>query len=266
MNKKDGPRILVLDIETFPILGNIWGLFDQNVSIGQIEKDWSLLSWSAKWLGDPENKVMYMDQRRARDINNDKAILKGIWKLLDECDIVLGHNVKQFDCKKLNARFALNGMDPPSSYKVLDTLTIARRHFSFTSNKLEYLSDKLCTKYKKLKHKKYPGYELWKECYAKNKDAFKEMEKYNKHDVFSTEEVYNKLKPWDNTINFNLYSSSTGTTCSCGASSWVRNGYAYTAVAKYQRYKCRKCSSEIRDRKNLLDKDKKESLKSGTTR
>ena len=32
------PRIGVIDIETAPIVGNVWGLYDQNVGINQIEK------------------------------------------------------------------------------------------------------------------------------------------------------------------------------------------------------------------------------------
>jgi len=264
MKNKSGPRILVLDIETAPIIASVWGLFDQNIGLNQIETDWHLLSFAAKWYG--EKKVFYEDQSKVKDIENDKKLLQKLWTLMDSADIILGQNSKAFDVKKIQARFAFHNMPPTSSFKQLDTLKIARKHFAFTSNKLEYLSNKLCKKYKKLKHSKFSGFELWKECLAGNKAAWAEMKKYNIHDTLATEELYDVLKVWDNSINFNLYSSSTGTTCTCGSSSWVRNGYAYTSVAKYQRYKCKKCSSEIRDRKNLFDKAKKESIKSGTTR
>ena len=266
MKNKSGPRVLYVDIETSPIISYCWGLFDQNIGLNQIHTDWHLLSWAARWSDDPEGKTMYMDQSKAKDIENDKKILQGIWKLLDESDIVVGQNSKSFDIKRLNARFLIHGMAPPSSFKQIDTLRLMRKHFSMTSNKLEFLSDKLCKKYKKLKHNKFSGFELWKECLKGNKSAWKEMSTYNRHDVLSTQELHEIIKAWDNSINFNLYSSSTGTTCTCGASNWLRNGYAYTSVAKYQRYKCKKCSSEIRDRKNLLDQDKKESLKTGTSR
>jgi Aeromonas phage DNA polymerase exonuclease subunit len=269
MKKNQGPKVLILDLETAPILGHVWSLWENNVALNQIERDWFILSFAAKWMdmpGQPKNKIMYMDQSKIKNIEDDTKLLKTLWKLVDEAEIILTQNGKSFDTRKMNARFLLAGMSPPSSYKQIDTLRIAKKHFSLTSHKLEYMSSKLCKKYKKLKHKKFPGFELWKECLARNKAAWKEMAIYNKFDVFSTEELYNVLKPWDNSINFNLYSSSTGTVCTCGASEWQRNGYAYTSVAKYQRYKCKKCSSEIRDRKNLLDKDKKESLKTGTVR
>lgn len=257
-------KALVFDVETAPILGYVWGLWDNNIALNQIHSDWHILSWSAKWLG--SKTVMYQDQRYAKNVEDDSKLLKRIWKLLDEADIVITQNGKSFDVKKLNARFVLHGFQPPSSYKHIDTKLLAKKHFAFTSNKLEYMSDKLCAKFKKLKHTKFQGFELWKECLAGNLVAWKEMERYNKYDVLALEELYKKLIPWDNAINFNLYSRDNVTRCTCGSANFKRNGYFYGAVGRYQRYKCVNCGSEIRDRTNTLDEDKRKSLKTGTTR
>lgn len=254
----------MLDIETAPILGFVWQLFDQNVSLNQIKSDWYILSWSAKWLG--ESKVMYMDQRFAKNLENDVPLLRGIWELLDQADICITQNGKNFDHKKLNARFILNGFQPPSSFKYIDTLILAKKHFGFTSNKLEYMSDKICKKYKKLKHAKFSGFEMWKECLAGNKAAWREMEKYNKYDVLALEELYTKMIPWDNTINFNVYHNSTDVICTCGSTDFQKNGYAYTASGKFARYKCKSCGSETRSKENLFSKLKKKSLRAGTVR
>lgn len=255
------PKILLFDIETAPILAHVWGLFDQNVGLNMIDSDWHLLSWAAKWLDDPPSKIMYMDQRKAKNIQDDKEILKGIWKLLDEADIVITQNGISFDEKKLNARFILNGMKPPSSFKHVDTRRIAKKKFAFTSTKLEYMTDKLCTKYKKLKHKQFQGFEMWSECLKGNLKAWKAMEKYNKYDVLSLEELYLKLQPWDNSINYNLYTDDVTQVCSCGSTEFVRNGFKFTSTGKYQRYLCTKCGSESKDRKNLFSKQKKASLR-----
>lgn len=257
-------KILVLDIETAPLLGFVWGLWDNNVALNQLYKDWHLLSWSAKWLG--SNKVLYMDQRNEKNIEDDKRILKGIWDLLDEADVVITQNGKQFDTKKLNARFVLNGMKPPSSYKQIDTLILAKKHFGFTSNKLEYMSEKLNTKYKKLKHSKFSGFELWSECLKGNRKAWREMEKYNKYDVLALEELYYKLIPWDNTLNFNVFNEDENMVCSCGSKEFTKNGFFYSSVGKYQRYSCKKCGSEFRDRFNSHTKEKMKSLKVGVVR
>lgn len=266
MRKPSGPRILLLDIETAPIVAHVWGLWDNNVSLNQIEKDWHLLSWAAKWLDDAPNKVMYMDQRNSKSISDDKKILESMWKLLDEADIVITQNGKNFDHKKLNARFIINGMKPPSSFKYIDTLILAKKHFGFTSNKLEYMSDKLCTKYKKLKHTRFPGHDMWVECLKGNKEAWKEMEKYNKHDVLSLEELYKKLQPWDGAINFDVYHEGQMATCTCGSQDFRKNGFTYSSVGKYQRYACSKCGAERKSRLNLLPKDKIKSIKVGVTR
>lgn len=260
MKKLVGPKILVLDIETSPILGYVWGLFDQNVGLNQINKDWHVLSFAAKWLG--EKKIFYMDQRNEKNIENDKKLLVAVWKLLDEADIVLTQNGVRFDIKKLNARFVLNGMQPPSSFKNIDTLKIAKKNFAFTSNKLEYMTKQLCTKYKKLTRGKFSGFELWRQCLAGNAAAWKEMEKYNKNDILSLEELYGKLQAWDNSINFNIYNDEvTEHICRCGSKEHIKKGYRYTTVGKYQRYKCLKCGAESQDKVNLLSKEKRASLK-----
>ncbi len=261
MQKPRGPKILVLDIETAPLEVYTWGLFDQNIGLNQVIKDWSILSWSAKWFNPADSTTMYEDNRGATNVRDDKKLLKSIRNLMDEADIILTQNGNKFDIPKLNARFILNKLKPPSSYKRIDTCEIARRKFGFTSNKLEYLTDKLCIRYKKLKHDKFPGFDMWRECLAGNQAAWKEMEKYNKYDVLALEELYTVIRPWDGTINFNVYSDSLIGKCSCGSKSMKKNGFFYTSIGKYQRYKCLVCGSEAKDRNNLFSKEKKKSLK-----
>src|SRR5690606_7750710 len=127
--RKQGPKILFLDIETAPILAYVWNLWDQDVGLNQIKSDWFILAWAAKWLGDPASKIIYRDQSRAKNIEDDSQILREMWKLLDEADIIVTQNGKAFDEKKLNARFILNGMKPPSSFKHIDTAQIAKKKF-----------------------------------------------------------------------------------------------------------------------------------------
>lgn len=255
-------KILFLDIETAPIIAKVWGLFDQNISLNQIEQDWSILAWSAKWLGDKPSKMYYQDQRKAKNVNDDKKLLQGIWKLLDEADIICTQNGRAFDAKKLNARFILNGMKPPSSYKHIDTKVIASKVFGFTSNKLEYMTSKLCKKYKKLSHKKFPGFELWTECLKGNQAAWKEMERYNKYDVLSLEELYLKLQPWDKATNLNNYTDHIVLKCNCGNKSFNKHGFFFSGTGgKFQRFVCKVCGWETRSKVNLFSQDKKDSLK-----
>ena len=255
------PKVLIFDIETAPIRAFVWSMWQNGVGLNQIKNDWFVLSWSAKWLGAPEDEVMYSDLRGSVDREDDSDLLIGIWELLDEADVVVTQNGKKFDVKKLNARFIINGFQPPSGFKHIDTLEIAKRRFGFTSNKLEYMTEQLCTKYKKLKHGKFPGQELWNECLKDNMEAWEEMEEYNRYDVLSLEELYLILRPWDNRHpNFNLYGDLDTVKCKCGSHDIVKYGYAYTNLSKFQRYKCQDCGSEFRGRENLLSKEQRKNI------
>lgn len=252
-------KILILDIETSPLEVYAWKLHEQYVGLNQIKKDWEVLSWSAKWLDN--SKVMYSDRRNGITSKSEKTLLEGMWKLLDEADVIITKNGIRFDAKKLNARFIKHGFKRPSSFQHLDIERVVRRVFGFTSNSLEYITNELCTKYKKLKHNTYPGIELWKECLAGNIKAWKEMEKYNKYDVLSLEELYYIVTPWDSTINFNLFHDGIEEVCKCGSQEYKKKGFAYTVSGKYQRYICNKCGAQTRDNNNLFSKEKRESLR-----
>ena len=212
------------------------------------------MSWAARWLG--EDDVYYEDQRGKKNVEDDKDLLRGIWKLLDECDFVITQNGKKFDQKKLNARFVINGMQPPSSYRHIDVLQIAKAQFGFTSNRLQYMTDLLCKKYKKSSHAKFSGFELWSECLKDNKEAWQEMEDYNILDILSLEELYEILAPWDNKLPvFEVYNDEPSDN-----SEWVRDGYVYSNQGKYERYRHTKTGQQRRGSINLLSKDKRSSL------
>ena len=234
----DKPKILVFDIELAPITAYVWGRRDVNIALNQIKKEWSVIAWAAKWLG--ESKVWYEDQRRARDIGDDKKILQKMWSLLNEADIVITQNGQSFDSRKLNARFIMNGMKPPSPYKHLDTYRIIRRVADFTSHKLEYLTDKLCTKYKKLAHANFPGMQLWTECLNGNMKAWDEMKRYNIHDVLSTEELYNKIKAWTPAAQAIYF--DRGACEVCHSRKLMSHGIRCFRVGKFRFYRCNDCA------------------------
>jgi RNase_H superfamily len=242
--KNKGPQILTIDIETSPIEAYVWGIFDQNIGVNQIKKDWKIISVAWKWLDREE--VFQLDVEKLTEF----TVLKRIRQVLDMADIVVGQNSKKFDVKKINARLVIKNIRPPSSFQQIDTRLLAKKYFGFTSNSLEYLSDKLNKKYKKLKHKDFPGQELWTECLKGNPKAWKAMREYNKFDVLATEELYKRLVPYDNTVNFNVYYDEK--ICTCGSEEFYKNGYAYTSTGKYQRFECKKCGSELKSHQNLL--------------
>lgn len=256
------PKIGILDIETAPIRAAVWGLFKQNVGLNMIENDWYILSFAFKWLGD--KKVIYMDKADSWDNEDDSEMLTAIAALLDEADIVVTQNGRQFDVKKINARLILSGMSPPSPYKIVDTLEVAKDKFGFTSRKLEYMTDKLCS-VKKLKHGRFPGYELWAECLKGNKQAWAEMKKYNKRDVLSLEELYLIMLPWiSKHPNYGLYVNPDEPVCSrCGSAHIIKKGIYHTDVGTYQRYWCNDCHGWLRGRVLLSTANQRRKLLTG---
>ena len=249
------PKIITLDIETSPIVAYVWGLFKQFVSPSQIVRDWAILSYCAKTLG--EKEVRYKDNSKKARYDDDKDLMLALWKELDEADIVVTQNGIRFDIKKINARFLIHDLPPPSPYKVIDTMVEAKKIAALTSNKLEWLA-KVLAGGKKDNHADFPGFELWLQCMAGNKKAWASMRKYNPQDVIETEAVYLKLRPYMvGHPNVAAYDADEEMVCpKCGSDDIVQRGFAYTQTGKYQRIKCKGCGGWSRTRytENTIEK------------
>lgn len=256
-------KILTFDVETSPVEAYVWGLWDQNIPIDFVKTDWTILSWAAKWLG--KREVIYQDAggRGTAKVRDDKPILQGIRDLLDEADIVVAQNGRRFDVKKVNARLIEHGIAPPSPYRVVDTLLVAKKYFAFTSQKLAWTSQRL-TDTPKDKHKKFPGFELWQECLKDNPIAWAEMKKYNIKDVIATEKVYLKLRPWiEQHPNLGVYDESERPVCpKCGSDKVVRGGQRVSIKQQgtYNRYVCKGCGGWSRGKVMQLPLGKRRSL------
>jgi rRNA maturation protein Nop10 len=257
--KKDTPRILVVDIETAPLESYTWGTHEQNVGVDQIKREWSILAFCAKWLG--ESKLIYDDTggRGVKKVRDDKKLLKKLHKLLDEADIVVTQNGKKFDLRKINARLIMAGFKPYSPIRFVDTYLVARKHFGFTSNRLAWQSQHL-TDTPKSTHKRFPGFELWLECLADNPAAWAEMKKYNCRDVVATEKVYLKQLPWI-TGHPNVGAYTEKPHCpKCGSRTLQARGTQVTQQGRYQRFQCNTCGGWSRGKKTKLSGAAREAL------
>lgn len=254
-------KIGLIDIETAPIEGYAWGLFDQNIGLNQIKREWTILSFCFKPLGAPDKDVVYKDNSRQADPRDDILLLQGLWKIIDEYDFLIAQNGKRFDLRKIKARLIMENFPVPSPVKVIDTMLMARQVAAFTSNKLEWLADKLST-VPKSKHKEFPGFELWAECLKGNPKAWRAMRSYNIPDVLSMEQVYLRLRPWvEGHPNVAVYNDSTELSCNrCGSTDMQRRGFAYTQVGQYQRFQCGGCGGWSKSRYTLNSIAKRKSL------
>jgi hypothetical protein len=166
------------------------------------------------------------------------------------------HNCKKFDYKRLNTRFIYHNL-PPLDFKIIDTLDVARKYFSFTSNRLDDLA-----KFFGFEGKNKTEFSLWSRCMQGNPDALEEMRSYNVQDVVILEKIYKKLRPYiKNHPNIGNMNSNYEECCpSCGSPSIKRIGMYHTSTSTYPKYRCEECGALSRKRLNENDKEKMKNL------
>lgn len=245
-------KILTLDIETSPIDGYVWGLWQQNLMIDRIITPTRTLSWAAKWYGSDE--VLYASE----DTHSRKDMILEIYDLINEADAIVGFNSKAFDLKHLNREFIELGLAPPTPHQDIDLLLVVRKHFKFPSNKLDYVAGVLLDEHKL----STGGFGLWRAVLEGDKKAWRLMEDYNIQDVIVTERLYDKLKGWiTNHPNHGLYIEDQDTPIcrNCGSDHVHSKGgeYTNTGMFSYQRYKCQDCGANLRGRKAVKGTQKK---------
>ena len=235
-------KILLLDIETAPNLAYVWGLWDQNIGLNQIEQSGYILCWTAKWYG--ESAIYYS----SREDKTKQEMLAPIHALLDEADAVVHYNGSKFDIPWLNREFIEEGFTPPSPYKEIDLLNTVRSKFKFPSNKLAFVSVALG-----LGAKIDTTFDLWLGCINNKAEAWKQMRKYNIQDVKLLEKLYVKLLPWvSKHANHSLFNYGQRPVCTnCGSKKLLKRGYSRTLATTYQRYQCSNCGAWCKDNKAL---------------
>lgn len=232
------PKVLLLDIETAPNVAYVWRLYDDFISPDHLVSHSSILCVAAKWLGDKELKF-YSVWKDGRD-----GMLKAVHAMLDDAEIVVHYNGKKFDIPTLNREFLTTGLTPPSPYKHIDLLNVVRAQFKFTSNKLDYVCQRLGLG-TKIQHK---GMKLWHDCINGDKRAFKVMETYNKQDVKLLEKLYYKVLPWvPRHPNVTLSSGARPDACPrCGGKKFKSKGQFAQTAGVYKKYVCHGCGGYFR--------------------
>jgi len=222
----------------------VWRAWKQNIQPSHIVQEGEVICWAAKWLD--KNEIMWGSK-----FHNPNYI-KGLHELIDEADILVAHNGNKFDVPVMNTAFILEGLGPPSPNKYIDTLAIARRHFKFFSNRLDYLGEFLGLG-RKVEHE---GFGLWLKCMDDDPEAWSKMIEYNKQDVRLLERVYRKLRPWIKTHPSVIVDKDImAPACSrCESHNIQYRGYAVTNVSKWRRFQCQDCGGWGRVRMNENDK------------
>lgn len=238
-----GPRICIIDIETSPGIAQVWGLFKQNISIGQLQEATRVISFAAKWHG--EKNVMFFSEFH----DGKEKMIREAHRILSEADIVVHYNGTSFDIPHLKREFWLLKMQPPAPFVEVDLLKAVKRHFRFMSNKLQHVCDQ-----KGIGRKvDTGGHELWAKCMLGDRAAWSRMREYNKHDVVLTESLYDSILPWiDNHPHIGLANVVGRDSCNrCNSVNIQYRGFARTKSALYRRFQCGSCGGWGRESKRV---------------
>lgn len=206
------------------------------------ERDTFLLMFSYRWAHERSVKTACLPDfpRYKRHKHDDKDLCRLLHRLLDEADIVVAHNGDAFDIKKINSRLIVNGFAPPSPFKTIDTLKIARRVFKFDSNKLDNIGRYLG------EGRKIPntGAALWRGCVEGDLKSWATMRRYGKQDTALLVRTYERLRSWaPNHPNLNLYKFYQDRVgCpTCGSENTYRRGTMVKISVKRHRFQCQDC-------------------------
>lgn len=231
INGGDDRKILLIDIETSPLISYTWGLYEQNV-IKRI-KTFTILSVAYQWLGSKTQVI-------ACDTVTERQLLTKLHKLLSEAEIVIAHNGDSFDVKKINARLIVHNLSPPSPYQTVDTKKVAKQVAMFDSNSLNNLGIDMAEG-EKIKHR---GFDMWEGCMAGNPKDWADMKRYNKQDVDLLARIYLRLRPW---MKNHPDLRGTHEKCpKCFSGNIISKGVFRGATKSRQRLRCKDCGGWFR--------------------
>lgn len=249
------PRIGLFDVETLPLTGFAWQLWDVNFSPEQVISGTGLLGWAGKFLND---SIVFSDILTPKEakVKDDERIAKSCWEFVSKCDILVGHNLIDFDFRVINTYFLKHNL-PPLKPILVDTLKIAKRNFRFDSNKMQWIN-----KYLGIKQKiETEGFPLWRKCSEGEQEALITMQEYNEGDVLALEDLYYKLRPYIRNINVSLYNEGDISQCPvCGSENVKEEGTYYTPAGRWFSYRCQSCKCLSRGKDNSLPKGKRKKL------
>ena len=217
------------------------------------------MCFSYRWYGEKKTHNISMIQDdifTPGDPYNDAYLVDKLWELFDEADIVVAHNAYKFDNKVATTAFLRQGLTPPSPYKTVDTLRVARSIARFSSNSL----DSLCTYLGIGQKSKVKHADLWRDCLNGDPKAWKLMIKYNNQDVDLLYQLYEILLPYiKNHPNLGVILQKRDCCPKCASTDVQARGREGRVSGMVQRWFCNNCRGNFYSRvpDERLTKDEK---------
>lgn len=248
-------NVLILDIERLPgrakvqhrgltIEGEFWDLSGWKHTLGyRIHAD-DVLEWPrticAAWAWYDRPRVEFAAEWGK---GGHEGMLRRIWGAYDRAQIVVGHNIDAFDSKKLKSEWLAIGLQPPSPYKSVDTLKVARREFGYESNTL----DALCTRLGIDAKTDSYSVEVARAACAGDRTAQKRLKGYNCGDIAATLGLYDTLRPWHAGHPHSIIGTSDDRPMcpNCWGDQLTPNGFTLANLILYRLYRCA-CGANVK--------------------
>lgn len=232
-------KILFIDIETSPAICYTYDLFQPVISHKQIISPSRIICFSAQW--STSKKTLFHSEYH----DTREGMLKALYDLLDEADVVVGYNSKRFDTPWIEGELLVEGFGRPSPFKQIDLYQVVKQHARFLSKKLDYVSERL------LGDKKIDVNTMMLaiECvYGPEEDrekAWNKMRRYSKKDTALMLPLFDILRPYIK-MPHPVNESDPNSCHTCGSTNLQRRGYSLTLTGRYQRFACQDCGSWFR--------------------
>lgn len=237
-----GPVVTYWDIETAPWHARAWGKKWDARIIDFLSHGYALsVSWQVGEDGEPQ----FFHKAKGR--GNDKSLIRKIAQIQDEADVLIAHNGDKFDIREINTRMLYHRIPPPSPYISIDTIKVARTHFSLPSYRLNDIADYYGLGQKVV----HTGIDLWTRCVQGEEAAWAEMKEYNDQDVKLLRDVYILMRPWMNRpgkggTKFNAqqwYGVYSCTSCGSMDTRVRKEKYARTKATWRHAVQCQDCKA-----------------------
>jgi DNA polymerase III alpha subunit (gram-positive type) len=230
------PKLLFLDSEWTHALALVYNNKPNWINSEDIIQQPTCIS--IQWaFNDEKPKAM-----AAKHLDDKEVVLKLI-QLLNEADIVIGHNVDRFDIPKLRWRARVHGLDSFPKVGTVDTLKLSRKLYG--QGPLGHSLGNLCSRLE-LQLKDYLSKDDLKEFLLHgDKKALRRILSYGKQDIVTLRELYHKMLPdIPNHPHMKAYAAHELVCRNCGSTNIYKSKSRPTAagIMKHQ-YHCKDCGS-----------------------
>lgn len=215
----DFPKILFFDIETAGPASNT-----SDLAI--------VVCFGYKWAHEDKPHCLTIDEKSLRKFD-DRKLLKEACAIFTEADLIVAHYGSVFDRRFIQGRLLINNLPPIPQTKMRDTCFMARSIANFSRNRLGYLCKILNLGHEKLDNG-WPG--AWFKVLSGDMNALRKMAIYCKGDVLALEDLYNRLKAFDNPHPRLILDRSK---CGLCGSDVEYRGIAFVGSLRYRRFVCK---------------------------